>query len=65
MVAMAGYCASKAATHSMAQALRAELRDRNIEVIGAYPGGIDTEMLAGVGATYLGHPLALEELLAG
>ncbi len=45
---MAGYSASKAAAHSMTQALRAELRSRGIEVLGAYPGGIDTDMLAGV-----------------
>lgn len=47
---MAGYSASKAAAHSMTQALRAELRARGIEVVGAYPGGIDTDMLAGVDA---------------
>jgi short-subunit dehydrogenase len=45
---LAGYCASKAASHSMTQALRAELKGRGIDVIGAYPGGIDTEMVAGV-----------------
>lgn len=47
---MAGYSASKAAAHSITQALRAELRTRGVEVIGAYPGGIDTDMLAGVEA---------------
>jgi len=47
---MAGYSASKAAAHSMTQALRAELRGTGIDVIGAYPGGIDTDMLAGVDA---------------
>jgi NAD(P)-dependent dehydrogenase (short-subunit alcohol dehydrogenase family) len=47
---MAGYSASKAAAHSMTQALRAELRGRGIEVVAAYPGGIDTDMLAGVDA---------------
>lgn len=47
---MAGYSASKAAAHSMTQALRAGLRGRGIEVLGAYPGGIDTDMLAGVDA---------------
>jgi NAD(P)-dependent dehydrogenase (short-subunit alcohol dehydrogenase family) len=47
---MAGYSASKAAAHSMTQALRAELRERGITVIGAYPSGIDTDMLAGVEA---------------
>jgi NAD(P)-dependent dehydrogenase (short-subunit alcohol dehydrogenase family) len=47
---MSGYCASKAAAHSMTQALRAEVKDRGIDVFGAYPGGIDTDMLAGVEA---------------
>ena len=47
---MDGYSASKAATHSITQALRAELRGRGIDVFGAYPGGIDTDMLAGVEA---------------
>ena len=47
---MAGYSASKAAAHSITQALRAELRPRGISVLGAYPGGIDTDMLAGVAA---------------
>jgi NAD(P)-dependent dehydrogenase (short-subunit alcohol dehydrogenase family) len=50
MVPMAGYSASKAAAHSVTQALRAELRPRGISVLGAYPGGIDTDMLAGVEA---------------
>lgn len=45
---MAGYSASKAAAHSMTQALRSELAPRDIRVVGAYPGGIDTDMLAGV-----------------
>jgi NAD(P)-dependent dehydrogenase (short-subunit alcohol dehydrogenase family) len=47
---MAGYSASKAAAHSLTQALRAELKPRGIAVLGAYPGGIDTDMLAGVEA---------------
>ena len=47
---MAGYSASKAAAHSLTQALRPELADRGITVHGVYPGGIDTEMLAGIEA---------------
>jgi NAD(P)-dependent dehydrogenase (short-subunit alcohol dehydrogenase family) len=50
VVPMAGYSASKAAAHSATQAMRAELADRGVHVLGAYPGGIDTEMLAGVDA---------------
>ena len=47
---MAGYSASKAAAHSLTQALRPELADRGITVHGVYPGGIDTDMLAGIDA---------------
>jgi len=47
---MAGYSASKAAAHSLTQALRSELEPHDIGVLGAYPGGIDTDMLAGVDA---------------
>jgi NAD(P)-dependent dehydrogenase (short-subunit alcohol dehydrogenase family) len=47
---MAGYSASKAALHSMTQALRPVLAAEGIAVHGVYPGGIDTEMLAGIDA---------------
>jgi short-subunit dehydrogenase len=40
------YAASKAAAHSMTQALRAELRPSNIRVVGVYPGAMDTAMAA-------------------
>jgi NAD(P)-dependent dehydrogenase (short-subunit alcohol dehydrogenase family) len=41
---------SVAAGRDAPGSLRAELRDRGITVLGAYPGGIDTDMLAGVEA---------------
>ncbi|MBV9309264.1 MAG: SDR family oxidoreductase [Solirubrobacterales bacterium] len=47
---MAGYSASKAAAHSLTQALRPVLAAKGITVHGVYPGGIDTDMLAGVDA---------------
>jgi NAD(P)-dependent dehydrogenase (short-subunit alcohol dehydrogenase family) len=47
---MAGYSASKAAAHSLTQALRPVLSARGITVHGVYPGGIDTDMLAGIDA---------------
>ncbi|GAA4383695.1 SDR family NAD(P)-dependent oxidoreductase [Agromyces bauzanensis] len=62
---MAGYSASKAATHSLTQALRAAVRDDGIEVIGAYPGGIDTDMLAGVDADKADPAAVAERILAG
>ena len=42
------YNASKAAAWSMSMSLRPYLSQRNIKVLNAFPGGIDTEMLAGV-----------------
>jgi NAD(P)-dependent dehydrogenase (short-subunit alcohol dehydrogenase family) len=48
---MAGYCASKAASHSITQSLRATLAPRGVHVLGAYPAGIDTDMLLGVDGT--------------
>jgi NAD(P)-dependent dehydrogenase (short-subunit alcohol dehydrogenase family) len=43
---LTGYSASKAAAHSMTQAVRAELRPRGVSVHGVYPAGIGTDMLA-------------------
>jgi NAD(P)-dependent dehydrogenase (short-subunit alcohol dehydrogenase family) len=48
--AMTGYSASKAAAHSLTQALRPVLAHKGITVHGVYPGGIDTDMLAGIDA---------------
>jgi NAD(P)-dependent dehydrogenase (short-subunit alcohol dehydrogenase family) len=62
---MAGYSASKAAAHSFTQALRAEVRGRGIEVIGAYPGGIDTDMLAGVEADKADPAEVARRIVAG
>jgi NAD(P)-dependent dehydrogenase (short-subunit alcohol dehydrogenase family) len=61
---MAGYSASKAAAHSITQALRAELRSRGISVLGAYPGGIDTDMLAGVEAPKAPPQLVASRIVA-
>jgi NAD(P)-dependent dehydrogenase (short-subunit alcohol dehydrogenase family) len=47
---MTGYSASKAATHSLTQALRPGLAERQISVHGVYPAGIDTDLLAGIDA---------------
>lgn len=44
------YNASKAAAWSMAMSLRAYLKQQGIDMVNAFPAGIDTEMLAGVDA---------------
>ena len=62
---MAGYSASKAATHSLTQALRPVLRAKGISVHGVYPAGIDTDMLAGVDAPKSPPRQVAEGLLDG
>jgi short-subunit dehydrogenase len=61
---MPGYSASKAAAHSITQALRAELRGRDISVLGAYPGAIDTDMLAGVDVVKAAPEVVAERIVA-
>ena len=46
MTGMGGYCASKAAAYSFTQSLRNGVASRGISVHGAFPGGVDTDMLA-------------------
>jgi NAD(P)-dependent dehydrogenase (short-subunit alcohol dehydrogenase family) len=62
---MAGYSASKAAAHSLTQALRPVLREKGITVHGVYPAGIDTDMLAGVDAPKTPPRQVAEGLLDG
>jgi NAD(P)-dependent dehydrogenase (short-subunit alcohol dehydrogenase family) len=45
-----GYGASKAAAHNVTQAMRPGLAERGVVLSGAYPGAIDTDMLAGIEA---------------
>lgn len=63
--AMGGYSASKAASHSMVQALRPGLRERGISVTGVYPGAIDTDMLADVEMPKASHRSVAEAALDG
>lgn len=62
---MTGYSASKAAAHSLTQALRPVLAPKGITVHGVYPGGIDTDMLAGIDAPKTPAAEVAEGLLAG
>ena len=43
--ALGGYSSSKAAAHSMTQALRPELKAKHIDVHAVFPGPIDTDMV--------------------
>jgi short-subunit dehydrogenase len=62
---MAGYSASKAAAHSLTQALRPVLKAKGISVHGVYPGGMDTDMLAGWDVPKTAPAQVAEWLLAG
>jgi NAD(P)-dependent dehydrogenase (short-subunit alcohol dehydrogenase family) len=48
MPALGGYSASKAASWSMTQAVRAELAKKNIRVHAVFPGPVDTDMAKGI-----------------
>ena len=48
MPGFAAYNASNAAAWSMSLSLRASLKPKNIQVVNAFPGAIDTDMLSGV-----------------
>lgn len=43
---LGSYSASKAAVHSLTQGIRAELAAQGTQVVGVYPGPVDTEMTA-------------------
>lgn len=47
MPVIGSYSASKAAVHSIIQAMRGELSQDKVSVIGVYPGPIDTDMAKG------------------
>jgi NAD(P)-dependent dehydrogenase (short-subunit alcohol dehydrogenase family) len=62
---MSGYAASKAAAHSMTQALRPSLAVRGVAVHGAYPAGIDPDMLAGIDVPKASAATVAEGILDG
>lgn len=60
---MASYCASKAAAHSLTQALRAEWSKQGVHFCGVYPTAVDTRMSANQqGPKQSPHELAAEML---
>jgi len=62
---MAGYSSSKAALHSMTQALRPVLAADGIAVHGVYPAGIDTDMLAGLDVPKAAPSVVADGILDG
>ncbi len=60
-----GYCASKAALFSATQAMRAELKSKNISVFGIFPGPIDTDMSRNFDAPKTSAQVTAENIVKG
>jgi NAD(P)-dependent dehydrogenase (short-subunit alcohol dehydrogenase family) len=65
MSAIGGYSASKAALFSATQAMRAELKSKNIVVHGIFPGPIDTDMARDVDMPKTDVRVAAENIVKG
>ena len=57
----ATYCASKAASYSLTQALRDVLQEQNTQVVSVHPGPIDTDMADQAGLEDVDPPSAVTE----
>jgi NAD(P)-dependent dehydrogenase (short-subunit alcohol dehydrogenase family) len=65
MAGAAGYCASKAALFSATQAMRTELKPKNISVHGIFPGPIDTRMAKDFNFPKTSAEVAAENIIGG
>ncbi|MGD0886840.1 MAG: SDR family oxidoreductase [Thermodesulfovibrionales bacterium] len=65
MFVSGGYCASKAALFSATQAMRAELKAKNISVYGIFPGPIDTDMARNFDMPKTSAQVAAENIVKG
>lgn len=65
MAAAGGYSASKAALFSATQAMRAELKGKNIAVHGIFPGPIDTDMARDFAMPKTSAAVTAENIIAG
>jgi len=63
--AFSAYCAAKSASWAMTQSLRADLAGSDVRVIACFPGGIDTDMLAGINAAKARPDHVADAILAG
>lgn len=65
MPGIGGYSASKAALWSLTQSLRADLSKRGVQVIGVFPGPVDTDMARGFELSKTSPQQVAREVLAG
>jgi NAD(P)-dependent dehydrogenase (short-subunit alcohol dehydrogenase family) len=63
--ALGGYSASKAAAYSMTQALRPELKKKQIDILAVLPGVIDTDMVKDLAMPKTSPADTAKGLLAG
>ncbi|MCI0670515.1 MAG: SDR family oxidoreductase [Myxococcaceae bacterium] len=57
------YSASKAAAFSLTQAVRSELSDKGVLVVGVMPGFVDTDMTKGIDAPKVSSTLVAESVM--
>ncbi len=65
MAGIGGYSASKAALFSATQAMRTELKAKNVSVFGIFPGPIDTDMAKGIEMEKASPASTAEKIVAG
>jgi NAD(P)-dependent dehydrogenase (short-subunit alcohol dehydrogenase family) len=65
MAGVGGYSASKAAVASATQAMRTELKAKNIRVHGVFPGPIDTDMAKEFDFPKTSAAVTAENIIAG
>lgn len=65
MAGVGGYSAAKAAVASATQAMRAELKPKNIAVHGIFPGPIDTDMAKEFNLPKTSPAVTAENIIAG
>jgi short-subunit dehydrogenase len=63
--ALGGYSASKAAAYSMTQAMRPALKKKQIALLAALPGPIDTEMVKALPMPKTSAEATAKEIVAG
>ncbi len=59
------YSVSKAAIHSITQGMRGEMASKNTQVIGVYPGAMDTDMTDGWDMDKANTTVVAQNILAG
>lgn len=65
MAGVGGYCAAKAAVTSATQAIRTELKSKNINVYCIFPGPIETDMAKDFNFSKTSAVVAAENIIAG